>query len=233
MTKEKTYEGWYLGLDMGTNSVGWAVTDDRYNVVKKGGKALWGVRLFDEGRPPQTGGPSAPPAAAPSADPAGSTFAGAFAQAVAEKDPGFFQRLNDSRYLPEDKHVQQRNALFCDPDYKDKDYYKAYPTIYHLRKALMEEDGPFDVRLVYLAVHHIIKHRGHFLFDSLALGADGLPDSGEAFRAFRDAAQDVLELTVLEEAGPSIAAILSDRSLGVTRKKAALLECLPRAKENP
>lgn len=102
-----------------------------------------------------------------------------FAQAVAEKDPGFFQRLNDSRYLPEDKHVQQRNALFCDPDYKDKDYYKAYPTIYHLRKALMEEDGPFDVRLVYLAVHHIIKHRGHFLFDSLALGADGLPDSGK------------------------------------------------------
>lgn len=232
MTKGKTYEGWYLGLDMGTNSVGWAVTDDRYNVVKKGGKALWGVRLFDEG---QTAADRRAFRTARRRTQRRShridLLQELFAQAVAEKDPGFFQRLNDSRYLPEDKHVQQRNALFCDPDYKDKDYYKAYPTIYHLRKALMEEDGPFDVRLVYLAVHHIIKHRGHFLFDSLALGADGLPDSGEAFRAFRDAAQDVLELTVPEEAGPSIAAILSDRSLGVTRKKAALLECLPRAKE--
>lgn len=232
MTKEKTYEGWYLGLDMGTNSVGWAVTDDRYNVVKKGGKALWGVRLFDEG---QTAADRRAFRTARRRTQRRSRridlLQELFAQAVAEKDPGFFQRLNDSRYLPEDKHVQQRNALFCDPDYKDKDYYRAYPTIYHLRKALMEEDGPFDVRLVYLAVHHIIKHRGHFLFDSLALGADGLPDSGEAFRAFRDAAQDVLELTVPEEAGPSIAAILSDRSLGVTRKKAALLECLPRAKE--
>lgn len=232
MTKEKTYEGWYLGLDMGTNSVGWAVTDDRYNVVKKGGKALWGVRLFDEG---QTAADRRAFRTARRRTQRRSRridlLQELFAQAVAEKDPGFFQRLNDSRYLPEDKHVQQRNALFCDPDYKDKDYYKAYPTIYHLRKALIEEDGPFDVRLVYLAVHHIIKHRGHFLFDSLALGADGLPDSGEAFRAFRDAAQDVLELTVPEEAGPSIAAILSDRSLGVTRKKAALLECLPRAKE--
>lgn len=232
MTKGKTYEGWYLGLDMGTNSVGWAVTDDRYNVVKKGGKALWGVRLFDEG---QTAADRRAFRTARRRTQRRSRridlLQELFAQAVAEKDPGFFQRLNDSRYLPEDKHVQQRNALFCDPDYKDKDYYKAYPTIYHLRKALMEEDGPFDVRLVYLAVHHIIKHRGHFLFDSLALGADGLPDSGEAFRAFRDAAQDVLELTVPEEAGPSIAAILSDRSLGVTRKKAALLECLPRAKE--
>lgn len=232
MTKGKTYEGWYLGLDMGTNSVGWAVTDDRYNVVKKGGKALWGVRLFDEG---QTAADRRAFRTARRRTQRRShridLLQELFAQAVAEKDPGFFQRLNDSRYLPEDKHVQQRNALFCDPDYKDKDYYRAYPTIYHLRKALMEEDGPFDVRLVYLAVHHIIKHRGHFLFDSLALGADGLPDSGEAFRAFRDAAQDVLELTVPEEAGPSIAAILSDRSLGVTRKKAALLECLPRAKE--
>lgn len=232
MTKEKTYEGWYLGLDMGTNSVGWAVTDDRYNVVKKGGKALWGVRLFDEG---QTAADRRAFRTARRRTQRRSRridlLQELFAQAVAEKDPGFFQRLNDSRYLPEDKHVQQRNALFCDPDYKDKDYYRAYPTIYHLRKALMEEDGPFDVRLVYLAVHHIIKHRGHFLFDSLALGADGLPDSGEAFRAFRDDAQDVLELTVPEEAGPSIADILSDRSLGVTRKKAALLECLPRAKE--
>ena len=40
---------WYLGLDMGTNSLGWAVTDTAYQVIKKNGKALWGIRLFDEG----------------------------------------------------------------------------------------------------------------------------------------------------------------------------------------
>ncbi|MCI6655816.1 MAG: hypothetical protein MSH21_11305, partial [Clostridium sp.] len=37
---------YYVGLDMGTASVGWAVTDDKYNIIKKHGKALWGVRLF-------------------------------------------------------------------------------------------------------------------------------------------------------------------------------------------
>ena len=36
----------YVGLDMGTASVGWAVTDDKYNIIKRHGKALWGVRLF-------------------------------------------------------------------------------------------------------------------------------------------------------------------------------------------
>lgn len=232
MTKRKNYEGWYLGLDMGTNSVGWAASDASYQILKKNGKALWGVRLFDEGHTAEER----------------RAFRTArrrtqrrsrridllqelFAQAVAEKDPGFFQRLNDSRYLPEDKHVQQRNSLFCDPGYTDKEYYKAYPTIYHLRKALMEEDGPFDVRLVYLAVHHLIKHRGHFLFDSFAVGPNGLPDSAEAFAAFRAAADDVMELSLPGDAGTRIAEILSDRRMGVNREKTALLEIFPRPKE--
>lgn len=38
----------FIGLDMGTNSVGWTATDENYEVIKKNGKALWGIRLFDE-----------------------------------------------------------------------------------------------------------------------------------------------------------------------------------------
>lgn len=38
----------YIGLDMGTNSVGWAVADEDYNLCKFKGNAMWGVRLFDE-----------------------------------------------------------------------------------------------------------------------------------------------------------------------------------------
>lgn len=234
MENTKQNETWYLGLDMGTNSLGWAVTDPEYNVIRKSGKALWGVRLFEEGETAaERRGFRTARRRTQRRSRRIDLLQELFAQAVAEKDPGFFQRLNDSRYLPEDKHVQQRNALFCDPGYTDKDYYKAYPTIYHLRKALMEEDGPFDVRLVYLAVHHIIKHRGHFLFDSFTVGKDGLPDSTEAFHAFQNAAEDVLGLSLPEEMGKEIADILSDRRLGVTRKSAALQEKFPRAKEKP
>lgn len=234
MENTKQNETWYLGLDMGTNSLGWAVTDPEYNVIRKSGKALWGVRLFEEGETAaERRGFRTARRRTQRRSRRIDLLQELFAQAVAEKDPGFFQRLNDSRYLPEDKHVQQRNALFCDPGYTDKDYYKAYPTIYHLRKALMEEDGPFDVRLVYLAVHHIIKHRGHFLFDSFTVGKDGLPDSTEAFHAFQNAAEDVLGLSLPEEMGKEIADILSDRHLGVTRKSAALQEKFPRAKEKP
>ena len=33
---------------MGTNSVGWAVTDENYVLMRAKGKDLWGIREFDE-----------------------------------------------------------------------------------------------------------------------------------------------------------------------------------------
>ena len=39
---------YYLGLDMGTNSVGWAATDPEYRLLKAKGKDLWGIREFNE-----------------------------------------------------------------------------------------------------------------------------------------------------------------------------------------
>lgn len=45
----------------------------------------------------------------------------------------------------------------------DVTYYDAYPTIYHLRKRLIENPAQADLRLVYLAMHHMLKYRGHFV----------------------------------------------------------------------
>ena len=44
MKQQKEY---YLGLDLGTNSIGWAVTDKQYNLCKFKGKEMWGIRLFE------------------------------------------------------------------------------------------------------------------------------------------------------------------------------------------
>ena len=41
---------YYVGLDLGTGSLGWAVTDNRYNVLRAHGKSLWGVRLFESAK---------------------------------------------------------------------------------------------------------------------------------------------------------------------------------------
>lgn len=38
-------KNYYIGLDMGTNSVGWAVTDQEYNLIKLKGTHAWGARF--------------------------------------------------------------------------------------------------------------------------------------------------------------------------------------------
>lgn len=41
---------YYLGFDIGTNSVGWAVTDENYNLCKFKKKSMWGIRLFEDAK---------------------------------------------------------------------------------------------------------------------------------------------------------------------------------------
>ena len=41
---------YYLGLDVGTNSVGYAVTDKEYKLIKFKGEPMWGSHVFEEGK---------------------------------------------------------------------------------------------------------------------------------------------------------------------------------------
>ena len=38
---------YYVGIDSGSNSCGWAVTDENYNLLRFKGKDMWGARLFN------------------------------------------------------------------------------------------------------------------------------------------------------------------------------------------
>lgn len=162
---------YYLGLDMGTSSVGWAVTNSEYQLLRAKGKDLWGVRLFDEAntsaerRSYRTARRRRQREIARMG-----LLRELFQNAIEEKDAGFFARLDDSKYHMEDKIENNRQpfALFADTGYTDKEYYEAYPTIFHLRKELLESDMPHDIRLVYLAIANLFKRRGHFLNASLS-----------------------------------------------------------------
>ena len=162
--------GYFLGLDMGTGSLGYSVTDSEYHVIKKHGKPLWGVRLFDS---------------ASTAEERRlfrtnrrrldrrnwriQILQELFAEEIVKVDAGFFHRMKESKYYPEDKRDIEGKcpelpyALFVDKNFTDKEFYKKFPTIYHLRKWLMETEETPDIRLVYLSIHHMMKHRGHFL----------------------------------------------------------------------
>lgn len=227
---EKEY---YLGLDMGTGSTGWAVTDTKYRLCRKHGKDLWGIRLFET---------------ANTAEERRSfrcqrrrldrqnrriqLLQELFAEEISKIDPGFFLRLKESRYVPEDKQTldgvmpELPYNLFVDKDYTDKQFHKQYPTIYHLRADLMQSTEPKDVRLVYLALHHILKHRGHFLF--AGLGETQVTDFSAVFQEFlRCIREEELDFSLeCEENMADIEAILSDEKMTRSGKASKLIKLL-------
>src|SRR5699024_7279515 len=44
---------------------------------------------------------------------------------------------------------------------------RKYPSIYHLRHELMQSKEKFAPELIYLALHHLTKFRGHFLNENM------------------------------------------------------------------
>ena len=156
----------YLGLDIGTNSIGWAVTDKKYEIVKSKQKALWGVHLFDEASSASERRIFRTSRRRRKRSRARIKYLQElFDEAISEIDPGFFQRLRDSFFFREDKTTSQSFSLFNDEAFTDKEYHDKYPTVYHLRQAQIENrvDALKDIRLVYLSIHHILKNRGNFL----------------------------------------------------------------------
>lgn len=222
MKKQTDY---YIGLDVGTDSIGWAVTDTEYNLLKFKGNAQWGIRLLDESKTAEER----------------RAFRSSrrrtqrnkfriqclemlFNEEIAKKDIAFFQRLHESNLWEDDKTVKGKYSLFNDQDFTDKEYHKLYPTIYHLRKALVENNNPVDIRLVYLAVSHIVKNRGHFLFDSDSLGNTSMPSFVDIWNDLIVYLSDEFEVSLDCQNIEAIADILKNKKMNITAKKMCLLK---------
>lgn len=224
---------YYLGLDMGTGSLGWAVTNERYEVLRRHGKSLWGVRLFENANTAEER----------------RTFRNArrrlvrrkhrieilqdlFAEEINKVDPGFYLRMKESRYTHEDKRNLENKcpelpyALFVDKQYTDKEYHQQFPTIYHLRKMLMNTEKAPDIRLVYLVLHHMMKHRGHFLISG---DIHNIKQFEGIFRQFLKRVCDEelnFKLQIGAEEISLIEEILKNKKLTKSTKKSELIKIL-------
>lgn len=227
---EKEY---YLGLDIGTGSVGWAVTTPNYEIIRNHGKSMWGVRLFETAKTAEERRIARTSRRRLSRRNWRIELLQAiFCSEIDKIDDGFFHRMKESQYLPEDKRNLDGNvpslpyALFIDEKYTDKDYYKQFPTIYHLRKYLMETDETPDIRLVYLAIHHIIKHRGHFLFHG---NFDSIRDFNNMFVQFYESISNEelnFNISLSKEEIYLIEDVLKDKNLTRSAKNSKLRKVL-------
>ena len=223
-----------VGLDIGTGSVGWAVTDENGNLCHFKNRPTWGSRIF------------------PSANTAAETrlkrgqrrrydrrrqrldlLQSLFDGEMAKVDPEFFIRLRQSKLRVEDReegHREYRYPFFNSSDFTERMYYKSYPTIYHLRKHLIESDQQEDLRLIYLAFHNIVKTRGNFLYqDTPSLSAkdasmsEAIEELLNALVLWADAAYD-FEIDEIDS--EKLRKVFEDTSLTRAEKKDEALKVL-------
>nr|WP_307992761.1 type II CRISPR RNA-guided endonuclease Cas9 [uncultured Niameybacter sp.] len=209
----ENFEKYSIGLDVGTNSVGWCVVDSENNLLKRGKKNMWGVRLFEAGQTAEV-----------TRKKRGHRrrymrrkerirlLQELLGETILQKDESFFIRLEDSFLWKEDKRLQNEYTLFNDSNYSDSDYYKQYPTIYHLRKYLVNTKEQVDIRLIYLALHHIIKYRGHFIYE----GQDFTISNSSYTKKLSEIVEEIgkwTELSAEESVLEEISHILEDKRL--------------------
>lgn len=190
-----------IGLDLGTGSAGWAVVNSEGELTYFKNKPTWGSRLFD----------SAQPASAARLNRGQrrryvrrrwrlNLLQSLFDDEIQKVDPEFFIHLRQSRLLKEDRaegHEDYRWPLFDKThpllvegkELTEPEYYAKFPTIYHLRKWLMETDEQADIRLIYLAFHNIVKHRGNFLRQGEKLSAKNA-NAEQALKGLFDESED-------------------------------------------
>lgn len=169
-------QDYIVGLDIGTGSVGWAVVDPNGYLYKFKRQNTWGARLFDSAKT--------------AADTRAKrtlrrrygrryrriqTLRELMLPDVAKVDPDFFCRMNQSDLVMGDGDFSEKHPFFNGGELTEIEYYDRFPTIYHLREHLVNSTEKEDIRLVYLALHHMMKYRGNFLVDGEVSAADADP----------------------------------------------------------
>ena len=217
-------EDYYVGLDMGTGSLGGAVTDTQYHLLKVKGKDFWFVREYETAKSQLDRRTHRIAKRRLQRHKARiGLIRSYFAEDILKHDPLFYIRQDNSKYYQEDKDARltTKDSLFADPGYGDKEYHdvKEYPTIFHLRQALLRDqikDEERYSRFLYLAIINMFEHRGHFLLntESSDLNAYMIKDVGELVMNAICGVSEYGSVTYEE-----IIEILEDKNISRTAKK--------------
>lgn len=218
-----------IGLDIGTNSVGWAVINESFDLRKYKHQNMWGAHLFDEAQKAATRRSFRSSRRRLARRKRRVTLLQQiFNNEIQKVDPHFYLRLSESILHIGDKNSAlelDANILFADHSFTDKSYREKYPTIYHLRSELFHSTDRQDIRLVYLALHHIIKYRGNFLIEG---GVDNVVSSFDSQNL-----QKFMEFIGADESmAKKVKAILLDRSLSRSVRKSDIIKLLQPTPDN-
>ena len=129
MKIEKNYN---IGLDIGVGSVGWCVTDEENNILKKGTKNMWGSNIFDEAQPAKvTRNFRSSRRRLERRRERTNILQSLMLEDMEKEYPNFFQMLRETANTSEDKIFSEKifgtkYNLFSDINFTDKDYFTKF-----------------------------------------------------------------------------------------------------------
>lgn len=153
-----------IGLDIGTSSVGWICLSSDYQILKYNNRLALGVHEFEGAK-----------VAADRRIKRGTRrrynrrkkrlqlLQQLFQIPMEEQYPNFFKQ-DDSKHFWKNNN-QFENRTLSEVLRSLGTNSRIYPTIYHLRNDLVKSKEKADLRLIYLAIHNLVKYRGHFLIE--------------------------------------------------------------------
>lgn len=182
---------YYVGLDIGTDSVGYAAVNPDYTLCKHKGEPMWGAALFDAadkipGKNKRRTGTAARRGFRTARrrlkrrQQRVKLIQDIFAAEIAKVDKNFYTTLRESGLYAEDASA----STGAGREWLNKNYREKYPTIHHLIYELMTSDEKHDIRLIYIACAWLVAHRGHFLSDISAGNAEKLADIKPVYDEF-------------------------------------------------
>lgn len=229
-----------IGLDIGTNSVGWAVVTDDYKVPAKKMKVLGntdkshikknllGALLFDSGNTAEDRRLKRTARRRYTRRRNRILYLQEiFSEEMGKVDDSFFHRLDESFLTDDDKNFDSY-PIFGNKAEEDA-YHQKFPTIYHLRKHLADSTEKADLRLVYLALAHMIKFRGHFLIEG-ELNAENT-DVQKLFADFVGVYDRTFDDSHLSEITVDASSILTEK-ISKSRRLEKLINNYPKEKKN-
>ncbi|GEP84191.1 CRISPR-associated protein, Csn1 family [Staphylococcus piscifermentans] len=155
-----------LSLDIGTASIGYACMDLDFNILKYHDKDAIGVLTFE--------------GADTAAERRGFRTSrrrknrrikrlGLLQEVLAPlvKNPNFYQLLNLHKWKNSNEDFKHRSLSEVLKNLGKNP--KTYPTIYHLQQEIQNHpEKKFEPELIFLSLYHLVKYRGHFLFNNLS-----------------------------------------------------------------
>lgn len=232
---ENKYPEYSIGLDIGVGSVGWACITPEFELLKYQGRLAIGSREFTAAKTAEERRVQRGTRRRYNRRIKRIQLLQQSMEPLFHNDPTFFiqHEENEKHFWRNSNHFRS-NTLSETLKLLGKNS-RTYPTIYHLRHDLISTKKKFNPRLIYLALHHLTKFRGHFLNENMKWSSAGKSESiiEHLNTYFNLLSEHGYATKITQKQLETIEEILMDKEMNASDKRTGIIKLIGKEMRQP